>query len=84
MAGAVSTGTHGSGSKLGILATQVTDLKLIQADGQLLSLHAHHAPEPYTPGNAAEFKAAAVGLGAFGVIATMELKVVPTYQVSNT
>jgi FAD/FMN-containing dehydrogenase len=36
IAGALSTGTHGTGIKLGILATFVRELELINAQGQVL------------------------------------------------
>ena len=36
VAGAISTGTHGTGVKLGGIATQVRALELVLADGSLL------------------------------------------------
>ena len=38
IAGAISTGTHGTGAKLGGLATQVCGMQLVQADGALLDV----------------------------------------------
>src|SRR5581483_8291116 len=37
IAGAISTGTHGTGAKLGGLATQVRGLELVLADAELLT-----------------------------------------------
>ena len=40
IAGAISTGTHGTGKLLGGLATQVTGLRLIAGDGSLIDCSA--------------------------------------------
>src|SRR5579871_6285165 len=37
VSGAISTGTHGTGARLGGLATQVTGLELVLADGSVVS-----------------------------------------------
>ena len=63
VSGAISTGTHGTGVKLGGLATQVRALQLVLADGTLLDCDANENPDV--------FAAARVGLGALGVIATV-------------
>jgi L-gulono-1,4-lactone dehydrogenase len=70
IAGAISTGTHGTGAKLGGLATQVRGLQLVRADGSLLDVDADLLP------------AAAVGLGALGVIATVTLQCVPAFALA--
>src|SRR3989442_1349350 len=60
LAGALSTGTHGTGARLGGLATQVEALELVLADGSVVTCSASSRP--------GLFAAARVGLGAFGVI----------------
>jgi L-gulono-1,4-lactone dehydrogenase len=70
VAGAISTGTHGTGARLGGLATQVRGLQLVTADGALLDVDADLLP------------AAAVGLGALGVIATVTLHCVPAFALA--
>ena len=60
ISGAISTGTHGTGARLGGLATQIAALDLVTADGSLL----HCSPEE----NADIFNAARVSVGALGVI----------------
>ena len=40
MAGAIQTGTHGTGRDLGGIAAQVTGLELVRADGELISCSA--------------------------------------------
>ncbi|WP_367133802.1 D-arabinono-1,4-lactone oxidase [Saccharothrix sp. HUAS TT1] len=71
VAGAISTGTHGTGAKLGGLATQVAALELVRADGSLVRCSAEERPEL--------FHAAGVGLGALGVISTVTLRCVPAF-----
>ncbi|GAB2469805.1 D-arabinono-1,4-lactone oxidase [Jatrophihabitans fulvus] len=74
LSGAISTGTHGTGAKLGGLATQVTGLDLVLADGSLLHCDASENPDV--------FAAARVGLGALGVIATVTLRCEPAYALA--
>ena len=69
IAGAVSTGTHGTGAAFGGLSTQVAGLTLVQPDGGLLALE---EDDPVLP-------AAALGLGALGVIADVTLQCVPAF-----
>src|SRR6266516_6949770 len=63
VAGAISTGTHGTGITFGGLSTQVRALELVLADGSVVTCSAEVRPEL--------FAAARVGLGALGVISTV-------------
>ncbi|MEP7019979.1 MAG: D-arabinono-1,4-lactone oxidase [Pseudonocardiales bacterium] len=74
ISGAISTGTHGTGAKLGGLATQVRALQLVPADGSLLHCDATENPDV--------FAAACVGLGALGVIATVTLQCEPAFALA--
>jgi L-gulonolactone oxidase len=74
ISGAISTGTHGTGARLGGLATQVRALQLVLADGSLLS-----CSEDEDPG---VFAAARIGLGALGVIATVTLQCEPAFALA--
>ncbi|MFN2559752.1 MAG: D-arabinono-1,4-lactone oxidase [Jatrophihabitans sp.] len=74
VSGAISTGTHGTGAKLGGIATQVRALELVLADGSLLRCSAGEHPDI--------FAAARVGLGAIGVIATVTLQCEPAYALA--
>ena len=69
VAGAISTGTHGTGIKFGSLATQAAGLTLVTASGELLECSPEHHPDI--------FKAAQVSMGMLGVIAKVKLRVVP-------
>ncbi|GAA0508232.1 L-gulonolactone oxidase [Saccharopolyspora subtropica] len=74
IAGAISTGTHGTGGRLGGLATQVEQLRLLLADGTEVRCSATERPEL--------FAAARVGLGALGVITTVTLRCVPAFALA--
>jgi len=74
IAGALSIGTHGTGERLGGLATQVEALDLVLADGSLVTCSASDRPEL--------FAAARVGLGAVGVITAVTLRCVPSFTLA--
>jgi xylitol oxidase len=74
VAGAISTGTHGSGAAVGSLATAVRAIEIVRADGELVRL---------TRGDP-DFAGAVVSLGALGAIVRVELDVEPTYQVAQS
>jgi L-gulono-1,4-lactone dehydrogenase len=73
IAGALATGTHGTGASLGGLATQAVGFELVLADGSVVSCSASSRPEL--------FAAAQVGLGAVGVVATVTLQCVPAFSL---
>jgi L-gulono-1,4-lactone dehydrogenase len=74
IAGALCTGTHGTGARLGGLATQVEALDLVLADGSLVTCSASARPDL--------FAAARVGLGALGVITAVTLRCVPSFTLA--
>lgn len=73
VAGACSTGTHGSGSTNASLASAVVGLELVRADGELLEVHEGHP----------DFLGMVLSLGALGVVTRMWLKLEPTFDVSQ-
>jgi L-gulonolactone oxidase len=73
IAGAISTGTHGTGKDFGNLATFVTELTMVCADGSTLRC----SPEL----DERTFKAAQVGLGALGIISTVTLRCEPAFNL---
>lgn len=73
IAGAISTGTHGTGIGFGTLSTQVVGLTLVTANGELLECSPEQQPDI--------FKAAQVSLGTLGVIAKVKLRVVPARRL---
>ncbi len=72
--GACATATHGSGSHNGNLATIVSAVEFVAADGTLHTLARKDGDL---------FHAAAVNLGALGVITRITLDVVPSFQVAQ-
>ncbi len=75
VAGAIATGTHGAGNSVGSLATAVSALQLVAADGELVNLRRERDGDL--------FCGAVVGLGALGVVTTVTLDVVPAFEVSQ-
>lgn len=73
--GACSTATHGSGQGLGNLATPVSGLEFVAANGELISLNREQ------DGDA--FDGAVVGLGALGVVTNITLDLVPTFMMQQ-
>ncbi|MCE7988466.1 MAG: FAD-binding protein [Caldilinea sp. CFX5] len=73
LAGAISTGTHGTGPTLGNIATQVVGLRLALASGELVDCSPTQAPEL--------FKAAQVSLGVLGIITQITLRGLPAYRL---
>ncbi|MCD4524788.1 D-arabinono-1,4-lactone oxidase [Nocardioides sp. cx-173] len=71
VAGAVATGTHGSGDRNGSLAAAVAGLDLVAADG---SLRRVRRGDPDADGQV-------VALGALGVTTHVTLDIEPTYEV---
>lgn len=73
ISGAISTGTHGTGTRFGNLSTQVAGLTLVTASGEVLECSPEREPDV--------FKAAQVSVGTLGVIAKVHLRVVPAKRL---
>ena len=73
ISGAIATATHGTGVRLGGIATQVTALDLVTADGSVLSCSANENPDV--------FQCARVSLGALGVVSTVTLQCEPAFHL---
>ena len=73
IAGAISTGTHGTGRRFGGLATQVVGLQMVMADASVVEC----GPAQRRP----LWEAARVGLGALGVITRVTLSCVPLFAL---
>ena len=67
--GAVSTGTHGSGKRLGNLATALVGGRMVTADGEV-----HDIP-------ADRIDAFRCALGALGIFTAIRLKLLPAYRL---
>ncbi|GAA5197300.1 D-arabinono-1,4-lactone oxidase [Microbacterium jejuense] len=73
VAGAISTGTHGTGARFGGLATQVVGATLVTASGDLLRIDEHE--------NSEMLPAVALGLGALGILVEVTLQCVPAFVI---
>ncbi|MEV0094500.1 D-arabinono-1,4-lactone oxidase [Streptomyces sp. NPDC050738] len=74
VAGATSTGTHGTGRDSASIAAQIRALELVTADGSILKCSEKENPEV--------FAAARIGLGALGVITAVTLAVEPVFLLT--
>lgn len=75
VAGAVATGTHGSGDGNGNLATSVSTLELVVGSGDLVELSREIDGD--------RFRGAVVALGGLGVTTSLTLDLVPTFEVAQ-
>ncbi|HTU14033.1 MAG TPA: D-arabinono-1,4-lactone oxidase [Solirubrobacterales bacterium] len=73
IAGAISTGTHGTGADLPNISAQVVGMDLVTADGRVRELSVEGTPD--------ELRAARVAVGSLGVIATVTLQTVPAFNL---
>lgn len=73
VAGAISTGTHGTGARLANLSAQVAGVELVAADGTV-----HELSED---GDADLLRAARVSIGALGAITAVTLRCVPAFTL---
>ena len=73
IAGACATATHGSGIKNGNLATAVSALELVTANGDILTLSRDKDGDT--------FLGAVVNLGALGVVTKVTLDIQPTFMM---
>ncbi len=73
IAGACATATHGSGVGNGNLATAVSGLEFVTADGEILRLSRQK--------DGSTFQGSVVNLGALGVVTKVTLDVEPTFEM---
>jgi FAD-linked oxidoreductase len=73
IAGAVGTGTHGTGPTLGSLSAEVKSFRLVAADGQVLDCSA--------TSNAEIWEAGRVSFGSLGVMSEITLNVRKAYKL---
>ena len=73
IAGAISTGTHGTGAKLGCLSAFVEALTLVTGKGDVIRCSAEENPDV--------FHAARVGIGALGILSEVTLRCVDAFTL---
>ncbi|RKP44285.1 FAD-binding protein [Cohnella endophytica] len=73
IAGAISTGTHGTGLKFGNLATQIIGITVVTGTGEVLDCSEQSHPDL--------FKALQISLGSLGIIVQVTLKLRTAYKL---
>jgi alditol oxidase len=73
VAGACATATHGSGIANGNLATTISAMELVTADGSLVTLSRDQLGE--------QFNGAVVSLGGLGAISKLTLDIIPAFDM---
>ncbi len=73
LAGAIGTGTHGTGRSLGNLSTQVDALRFVDARGAVIEVCGESDPE--------DLRGLRVSLGALGVVTAIRLRLAPAYRL---
>ncbi|MBT2388954.1 FAD-binding protein [Streptomyces sp. ISL-1] len=74
VAGATSTGTHGTGRESASIAAQIKALELVTADGSVLTCSEKENPDV--------FAAARIGLGALGVVSAITFAAEPVFLLT--
>ncbi len=73
VAGATATATHGTGTTLGNLATQIVGMQIVTGTGQILQLDGDNQPDL--------LRFARVSVGALGVVTSVTLQTVPAFNL---
>ena len=73
VAGAISTGTHGTGGQRASLSAQVSGLELVTGKGELLQADARQNPDV--------LDVARLGLGALGILTAVTFDVEPMFTL---
>lgn len=75
LAGAIATGTHGTGATLGSLSTAARAFRLMLADGNVVTCSETENPDL--------FQAQRLSLGLLGVATRIEIDVLPAYHLEE-
>ena len=75
LAGAISTGTHGTGETLGSLSTMARGFRVVTADGGVVECDAERRPEL--------FQAARLSLGLLGVVTRIRIAAQPAFHLEE-
>jgi FAD/FMN-containing dehydrogenase len=73
IAGAIGTGTHGTGRRFGSLSSAVLGIELVTADGNVTSFT--------RDADADDLRAAALNLGVLGIATRVTLAIIPAYRL---
>jgi len=70
--GCMSTGTHGTGIRFGVLSRSIVRVELVNGEGEVVSL---------TQGEGLPFRASLCSLGVLGVVTRVTLQAVPAFDL---
>jgi FAD-linked oxidoreductase len=73
LAGALATGTHGTGARFRNLSANVAAMRLVAAGGEVVELSSEADPDGW--------RAARVGLGSLGAVSAVTLRCVPAFTL---
>lgn len=73
LAGAISTGTHGSSMAHGLLSDSVRSLRIVLGNGQVVKCSPSQSPDL--------FRAALISLGALGIVVEIEFQMTETNDI---
>ncbi len=76
LAGAVGTGTHGTGITLGSISSAVTGFRLVTASGEVMNASATDNPDLFNAGR--------VSMGSLGVMSEITMQALPAYALEET
>ena len=75
LAGAIGTGTHGTGAELGSISTAARGFRVMLADGSVVTCSESERPDL--------FQASRISLGLLGVVTRIEIDVLPAYHLEE-
>jgi L-gulonolactone oxidase len=73
IAGAIATGTHGTGARVANLSSAIESLEVVLADGSVVEIDKDSDPEAW--------RASRVNIGALGVVTAVTLRAVPAFSL---
>lgn len=76
LAGAIGTGTHGTGADLGSLSAAVAGFRLVTADGEIIVANKTENPDVFDAGR--------VSFGSLGIMSEITMTARPTYALEET
>ncbi|MER5650419.1 D-arabinono-1,4-lactone oxidase [Streptosporangium sp. NPDC002524] len=83
VAGAIQTGTHGTGRDVGGMADQVLALEMVLADGEIVTVRGDGDGKIRGVAEKDLFNAARVSLGALGVVTAVTFRVEPAFLLRS-
>lgn len=76
IAGAVGTGTHGTGGELGSVSAAVAGFRLVTADGTVVTANRDENPDVFDAGR--------VSMGSLGIMSEITMQCRPAYALEET